>query len=171
MMKRIYLAGFDVFRADALAHGELLKQACRRHGFIGVYPLDNAYPSHLSPRSAAQWIYEANLELIRHADLLMANLNNFRGSEPDSGTCFEIGFAKARHIPTWGYCTLPPTLLEQVPHQRSASGQCFDAAGYVVEDFGLSRNLMLSCSTRMVSGDVEDCLVQIVASEKHDEAL
>ena len=38
----------------------------------------------------------ANLEAIRAADFVMANLNDFRGpGEPDSGTAFEVGFAAA----------------------------------------------------------------------------
>ncbi len=37
---RVYLAGFDVFRADAAAHGEHLKLQCRMRGMVGLYPLD-----------------------------------------------------------------------------------------------------------------------------------
>lgn len=43
----------------------------------------------------ANGIYHANLEMIRSADAVLANLNAFRGIEPDSGTCFEVGFATA----------------------------------------------------------------------------
>jgi hypothetical protein len=46
---RIYLAGFDVFRPDALAHGETLKALCRAFGFEGLYPLDGAVPSITDP--------------------------------------------------------------------------------------------------------------------------
>ena len=163
-MKRIYLAGFDVFRQDAAAHGEQLKQACRQYGFAGCYPLDNTVPEGLSPAAAAQWIYAANLALIRHADIVMANLNNFRGSEPDSGTCFELGFAAALQLPCWAYFDSAAALVQQVPHVRNAQGQCLDGTGYIVEDFGLSRNLMLSCSTVIVHGAVHDCLARIAAA-------
>ena len=93
---RVYLAGFDVFRIDAKAHGEHLKQLCRARGFIGLYPLDGDVPSFLHPLEAARVIYMANIEAIRAADFVMANLNDFRGpGEPDSGTAFEVGFAAA----------------------------------------------------------------------------
>lgn len=165
-MKRIYLAGFDVFRTDAEAHGKALKQLCLQYGFAGLYPMDNACPGDLSPLQTARWIYQANLALIRKADLLIANLNNFRGSEPDSGTCFEIGFAAALNLPTWAYLDTDQSLLEQVPHRRTAAGLCLDADGYLVEDFGLSRNLMLACSTEIVRGDLEDCLIRIGAAQR-----
>ncbi len=164
-MKRIYLAGFDVFRQDADAHGKLLKQLCNAYGFEGMYPLDTACPAGLGQQQAAQWIYESNLGLIRQADMLVANVNNFRGCEPDSGTCFEIGFARALNIPTWAYLETGKSLVEQVPHRRSADGQYLDSDGYLVEDFGLSRNLMLSCSTTIVCGDLRDCLIRIRAQQ------
>ena len=164
MMKRLYLAGFEVFRQDAVAYGEQLKQTCLRYGFEGLYPLDNSVPTDLSSQAAAQWIYAANLALIRRADLLVANLNNFRGYEPDSGTCFEIGFAAALGKPTWAYLSGAQTLVKLVPHQRNPRGDCIDADGYLVEDFGLARNLMLACSTQIVHGDIEACLARIVAA-------
>jgi nucleoside deoxyribosyltransferase len=87
---------------DALAWGEHLKALCARHGFEGLYPLDKAAPRAVRP-DTAQWIYEANVALIRRADIVMANLD-FRGpGEPDSGTAFEVGFAVALQKPVWGY--------------------------------------------------------------------
>jgi nucleoside 2-deoxyribosyltransferase len=160
-MKKIYLAGFDVFRQDAAAHGKHLKACCAQAGFTGLYPLDDAIPAGLSGAAAAQWIYEANIDLIRQADLLIANLNNFRGAEPDSGTCFEIGFATALNKPVWGYMDHADSLLEQIAHTLAADGSHLDAEGYVVENFGLPRNLMLSCSGKIIRGSFQDCLALI----------
>jgi hypothetical protein len=78
-MKMVYLAGFDVFREDARDWGEQLKALCLRYGYEGLYPLDKAAPSGLSGSATAQWIYEANIALIRRADVVMANLDDFRG--------------------------------------------------------------------------------------------
>ena len=44
-MTAIYLAGPDVFRPDAEAHGEMLKALCAEFGFLGLYPLDHALPA------------------------------------------------------------------------------------------------------------------------------
>ena len=51
----------------------------------------------------AEGIYRANIGLIAEADALLANLNPFRGSEPDSGTVFEIGYAIALGKRVVGY--------------------------------------------------------------------
>ncbi len=40
-MLKIYLAGPDVFRADSIEYGELLKRVCAKHGVEGCFPRDN----------------------------------------------------------------------------------------------------------------------------------
>ena len=100
-MPSVYLAGFDVFYPDALARGEYLKALCATHGLEGLYPLDAALPEGLS--DPAGWICQANLDSLRRADAVLANLGHFRGNEPDSGTVFEVGFACALGKPVWAY--------------------------------------------------------------------
>ncbi|MDR5785025.1 MULTISPECIES: nucleoside 2-deoxyribosyltransferase [unclassified Caballeronia] len=156
---RIYLAGFDVFRRDAKEHGEHLKQLCRDRGFVGLYPLDGQVPCSLQRQDAARWIYAANIELIRSADIVMANLDDFRGSgEPDSGTAFEVGFAAALGKPVWAYRSNEGTLVERVKAAAIGTEGGFCAGGYLIEDFGLSVNLMLACSARIVVGGPAACL-------------
>ncbi len=155
---RVYLAGFDVFRSDALSHGQFLKALCQARGLIGLYPLDGEVPDELEPRAKAQWICRANMDAIRSADVLMANLNDFRGvGEPDSGTAFEVGFAAALGKPIWAYTGDDRTLLDRVSVTKDDCA-AYCANGFVVEDFGLNVNLMLACSARIVVGGPEDCL-------------
>jgi nucleoside 2-deoxyribosyltransferase len=164
-MRRIYLAGFDVFRADWSTHGDYLKALCRQHGFEGLYPLDNVAPADQRGAPLAQWIYRANIALIEACDLVMANLNPFRGYEPDSGTAFEVGYAVARDKPVWVYTESTRTLVEQIAVGRDPldAARSVDAEGYTVEDFGLPLNLMLACSATVVIGDAARCLAQIQA--------
>ena len=155
---RIYLAGFDVFRSDASSHGEALKAMCQSRGTIGLYPLDGEIPDELDHRGKAQWICHANMESIRSADIVMANLNDFRGAgEPDSGTSFEVGFAAALGKPVWAYTGENRTLIERVSIRKEGNAS-YCANGFVVEDFGLNLNLMLACSARIVVGGPENCL-------------
>ncbi|KAG0771625.1 hypothetical protein G6F22_016323 [Rhizopus arrhizus] len=71
-------------------------------------------PKDLSGPALAQWIYRENVALIRRADMVMANLNAFRGAEPDSGTAFEVGYAIACGKPVWGYTGQAGSLVDQV---------------------------------------------------------
>ncbi|NEN75246.1 nucleoside 2-deoxyribosyltransferase [Pelistega sp. NLN82] len=152
-MKTIYLAGFDVFRQDAVDHGLFLQQLCQQYGFKGNYPLDNTAPSHLTGQALAQWIYEANIQLIQQADIVIANVNPFRGFEPDSGTVFEIGYAKALGKTVCIYTEQQKDLRTQVPHKNG-----IDQQGFIVEDFGLNLNLMIACSVDYQAPTFEACL-------------
>ncbi|MEO8296554.1 MAG: nucleoside 2-deoxyribosyltransferase [Burkholderiales bacterium] len=147
----LYLAGFDVFRSDARDQGERLKALCAAFGHEGLFPLDNDLPTGLQGPAAARWIFEANIALIRRADAVLANLNDFRGHEPDSGTAFEVGYAAALGKPVWAYLGDGRPLRQQL-------GGATDAQGFSVEDFGLPRNLMLACAATLVMGDAAAAL-------------
>lgn len=148
---RIYLAGFDVFRPDAVEHGRYLKSLCEAHGLEGLYPFDNDVPPAATAQATAKVICDANIAMIRRCDGVLANLNLFRGLEPDSGTAFEVGMAVALGKPVWAYFDPADSLLEIVPHDA----QGLDEWGYQVEDFGLPRNLMLACTWVGNSSSVE----------------
>ncbi|CAG9164988.1 hypothetical protein LMG23992_00134 [Cupriavidus laharis] len=166
-MKTLYLAGFDVFREDAVEWGGQLKALCAEYGFEGLYPLDKAAPAGLSGPDTARWIYDANIALIRRADMVMANLGDFRGpGEPDSGTAFEVGFAVALQKPVWGYFADVGTLRERVEAGADDQGCARDANGFLVEDFGLPKNLMLACPVRLVSGGPLECLQAMADAER-----
>ena len=139
---RIYLAGFDVFRPDAVDHGRCLKALCQARGLEGLYPFDNEVPQDLAPEQTAALICHANIEMIKDCDAVLANLNAFRGVEPDSGTAFEVGMAVALGKPVWAYFSAEGSLRDQIGHDA----QGFDAQGFQVEDFRLPKNLMLACT-------------------------
>lgn len=161
-LPRIYLAGPDVFRPDAAAWGRHLRTLCGAQGFEGVFPLDENLPGDLaSPQAVARRIYKANIAHIDACDAVLANLNGFRGAEPDSGTCFEVGYAVARGKVVVGHVAVGGTLAERLRQQHPdlagpSPGQ--DAQGWAVEDFGLPLNLMLAVPCTVVVGDAAEGL-------------
>lgn len=155
--ERIYLAGPDVFRPDAVERGEYLKRLCAEHGMVGMYPFDNAVPEGLAGVEAAKWISQANMDMIRQCTGVLINLEHFRGKEPDSGTAFEFGMAIALGKPVYAYFKNQGTLRDQIPHNEAGA----DADGFHVEDFGLSRNLMMACTWLSASETVEQAVTEI----------
>jgi nucleoside 2-deoxyribosyltransferase len=166
-LPQIYLAGFDVFRPDAAEHGERLKALCAARGLAGLFPSDSELPPGLRAQDAARWICDANLALIRAADAVMANLNDFRGAgEPDAGTAFEVGFAIALGKPVWGYrADERPLVSRAAVHMEDNAAFC--SRGFIVEDFGLPLNLMLACTVELVIGDAAACLDTIRQTLRH----
>lgn len=140
--KKVYLAGPDVFLPESVEAGELLKSICGDYGMIGLYPLDNQVPELKSPEDTARWISAANIDLIKEADYVIANLNAFRGLEPDSGTCVEVGIAIALNKPVFAYFADHRPMIDKVPVDENK----LDDQGMYVENFNLPLNLMLACN-------------------------
>ena len=143
-MLKIYLAGPDVFEKDAIEQGKRLKELCSKYGFIALFPLDNEISGEGTPLEIATQIREANLELIRSADIILANLSPFRGLEPDSGTIYEIGYGSALDKKILGYTEdLRPMIARVRDAQHLPSDAQFCQEGKIIEDFGQTENLML----------------------------
>lgn len=149
-MKKIYLAGFDVFAPDARQRGANMKMLCAERGLIGLYPFDNEADD-------APTIFAANCGLIDQADAVIAHLDPFRGAEPDSGTCFEVGYAFAKGKPVYGYVSDARPLRDKLGDT--------DDAGFAVENFGLPLNLMLSCAATVVEGGFAQALAAFLAAQ------
>lgn len=149
---KLYLAGPDVFRPDAIAWAASVRALCHKQGHQALIPLDGR-------QTTAVGICQQNLKLIGEADVVLANLNPFRGAEPDSGTCVEIGYALALGKPVIGYAdSLAPMRDRLHALGPGADGRYRDPAGWVVEDFGLPLNLMLSVPVQLEQGGIEVAL-------------
>ena len=148
MRPRIYLAGPEVFLPDPAAAAARLQRLCAGHGLDGVFPLDQAVAPRRGepPAGHAARIRAANLDLIRGADMVLANVTPFRGPSPDDGTVYEMGFAAALGRPVFAYSDDPRALLERtraLMPVTERNGVWRDDAGMMVEEFGLPVNLML----------------------------
>ncbi len=160
-MKKIYIAGPDVFEKDSIEIGEKLVKLCSEYGFQGLYPLDNVVDFSQKKRKIAQDIFEANAAMIKESDIVIANLNSFRGKEADSGTVWECGYAHGLGKEVYGYMdSIKPYIDNFSNDEKTASSGFFlDAQGRVIEDFDYPLNLMIACSVRkMIAGEFEDVL-------------
>ena len=160
---KIYLAGPDVFRPDVAEWAETARELCRRYGFEPLLPVDHT-------ETQPDKIFQSNIDLIRKAQIVVANLDPFRGPEPDSGTAFELGYALALGKKVCGYVTRLESVAQRVEAAENRSeppapygGKLTDRNGLMIEDFGLPCNLMLSIPTHIVEGGLEDCLQSIRA--------
>lgn len=167
-IRTLYLAGPDVFRPDAPAHGQRLLALCAQYGFGGVFPLDDSLPGGLpSPQDIAAHIYQRNLARIDACDAVVANLDFFRGPEPDSGTCFEVGYAVARAKPVVAYVAESGSFAERIRqrHPHAVRDAQHDAQGWRLEEFGLPLNLMLGVPCRVVVGGLREALAALRAQQ------
>lgn len=89
---KVYLAGPDMFRVNALEHMAWQKQQCEQRGLVPMHPLDNDVDLSGEPIEVVKRLYGLDIKMMLEADVICANMNEFLGAEPDSGTSFEMGF-------------------------------------------------------------------------------
>ena len=152
MTKRVYLAGPEVFLANAREIGTCKRAVCERHGLVGVFPgdeedaCDPALP-------LAEWglaISRAMERVMRSCDAMIVNLTPFRGPSADVGSAYEMGFMRALGRPIFGYSNDPRSFLDRVAAFCSGgirvrpTGEHEDPDGMAIEPFELHDNLMLA---------------------------
>ena len=155
-MKKIYLAGPEVFLPDSLKVLEQHKSLCKEYGFLGLSPFDGVLTNETGFDRAEKIFFE-NCKLIQKADIVLANCNTFRGALVDDGTSFEIGFAYALKKKIYGFIDvkkpLPEIVANKIQTTLHESGYRIDTEGYLVnEDFGNSINLMLEFAIKFAGG-------------------
>ncbi|WP_304543304.1 nucleoside 2-deoxyribosyltransferase [Sulfurimonas microaerophilic] len=163
-MKKIYIAGPDVFEKDSIERGKKLVEICGKYGFEGLYPLDNVVDFSQEKHKIARDIYEANVTMIQKADIVIANLNTFRGKEADSGTVWECGYASGLGKEVYGYMDTKSNYIQNFGDDEkfAREGYYVDSKERMIEDFDHPINLMIACSVKkIIAGEFEDVLKAI----------
>jgi nucleoside 2-deoxyribosyltransferase len=150
MQVRVYLAGPDVFLADALGRAAAKRAICARYGLVGVSPLDAIAEEPAAWAGLPEWqrIACRNEAHIAACAAVLADLTPFRGPSADVGTVYEIGYARGLGRPVFGYATVATPYTARVLHGMAGpavrDGPAWrDADGMLVENFGLHDNLMI----------------------------
>lgn len=153
-----------MFFHDAPVVFEKAVAYAKKLGLTPLSPFDAVPASHVkNDKNMAKKIYIGNIGLIDDCDVVVANLSSFRGSEPDSGTVFEIGYAIAKGKKVIAFIEQESQYHEKVSAVTrvfmDGQGGCRDEQQRWVEDMGLSFNLMLACSVdQIVIGSIEHAL-------------
>lgn len=169
---KVYLAGPDVFLPDAKDIGRRKKDICTRWGLTGLFPLDSDIVANEigegpgAGASLSVQIFRCCIAMMEDADAVIAHLTPFRGPSADAGTVFELGYMAARGKICTGYTNRRDSYADRVARAGPAGagemgatgvevGQLLDMAsgaaglpsldreGHLIENFGLTDNLMI----------------------------
>jgi len=136
-MKKVYLAGPDVFLPDALEAGRRKVAICAQYGLSGLYPLDNTVD--LASHTASLDIFRGNETMMDMADAIIANLTPFGGASADAGTLIEVGWFLGRGKPIFAYSNVSESFEQRM--RRQLGDGC---ANLGIEGFHLPDNLMIA---------------------------
>lgn len=167
-----YLSGPERYDEDAARKYGMMKQVCERHGIDARTPLDWAdevkelHTDNLYTRTAN--LFDNYQQQVRNCDLIIADLNDYRGYECCNDTGFECGMAFQLGKALYGYMDDARPMKERVPHLGEAR-EFRDMTGCNVENFDYPLNLMFGCSMEILEGRFEDVIERIASDffKKH----
>lgn len=176
---KIYLAGPDVFYPNSVEIGKKLQDICENYDCIGLYPADDDILSRIdsmmkcgvSTTDIADMIFTADIEKVREADIVIANLAAFRGPEADPGTAFEMGMAFGMDKPVFAYDKDQTLYYEKVRIWNGGdfslrNNMSYDKNDDMVDSLGEKANLMLTRGLRdkTVHRSFEDALKAAISN-------
>jgi nucleoside 2-deoxyribosyltransferase len=151
-VRKVYLAGPDVFLPNAPAHAAAKAAICARHGLHALPPLNEDVASLAAMPEHEAWrvIFAKDLAMMRAADLVIANLTPFRGPSADAGTLVELGWFLGAGKPAFGYSnSATPFAARNAAFLRANPDPM---PGLTVGGFGLPDNLMIPGTLEAAGG-------------------
>lgn len=163
---RVYIAGPEVFLPNFQKVFREKGEICQKYDIEAIFPFDGELSDEqikTNPRLGAGIIYKNNIELINKCQGLIANITPFRGVHMDPGTSFEIGYAIGMKMEISCYTQDGRDLLSRAGDGNKTCTRCLkpvDRDGYLIENFGMSENLMIKAALneqgrRVVRVDVD----------------
>lgn len=162
----VYLAGLERYDADAKEMYEIMKQICDRYGMDAYTPTDWA-DGVVEIKADHELTAAANLldnyqQHVRNCDLIVADLNDYKGYECSNDVGFECGMAFQLGKKLYGYMDDTRPMKDRVPHLGEEQG-FRDMSGCNVENFDYPLNLMFGCSMKLFQGKFEQVMEAIAA--------
>ena len=176
----VYLAGSDIFRSDAETFTQCQIEICEKYNLEALHAVNNYTDIGLTDKTnkAVINLYESNMYQMLEADVICANMNQFRGSEPESGTCFVTGFfagfneaikAMGMAIPTkpiYAYIDVPLSYKKRAEIWCKENPMREEAGpDWKIREIEKYLNLMIEASIyetgAFITTGFEDCIKQI----------
>lgn len=166
----IYLASLERYKAHGAEQLAAMKEICRQFGYEAVSPLDMA-PGVDKITTDDPYIWAANVfdncqQHVRDCDIIIADLNDFRGYEISNDVGFECGMGFELGKALYGYMDHTDKLVDKIPHMGEAM-EYRDQTGSNVEDFDYPANLMFACSMTIFQGDFRSVIENIIRDHEN----
>lgn len=160
MSLKVYLAGPEVFLANAQEILNAKAELARQAGFVPLSPGDLDIPPAPTKKGLGLSISEIDEQMMLEADVIIANLTPFRGLAADVGTAFELGFMCGQGKHAFAYTNVAADHGARIHTYydgaivADAEGRHRGPDGLAVEDFEMIDNLMLHGGVERRDGTV-----------------
>lgn len=174
--KKVYFAGpqshYPTWGIRELAAQKAIAEAW---GVSTSRPGDQLEPdvsSITDPNAKADAIFADIVSKMNASDYIIADVEFFRGTQPDDGTAFDLGMAYARNLKSYSYFRDKRTNLfkNQSAVLDPTTGTVLDPQGRVLPEEDSAVNLMISCSSKVLQGDTFEVGIKQLFLDLEDDA-
>jgi len=163
----VYIAGQNRYDDSSKQYFDEMKEFCRQLGFEAFCPLDDAPGVSTvesdDPLTIAYNQFDCWQQHVRNCDIIIADLNDFHGWEPNSDVSFEAGMAWQLGKKCFGYMSDTSIMRKRIPHYGEEKA-FKDIYGFEVENFNYPLNLMFSSSMPIQEGDFKSVAANVLDS-------
>jgi nucleoside 2-deoxyribosyltransferase len=160
----LYIAGPQCFYPRGYSQWHGRRKLAEFYGFTVVLP--NDYPlklDHEDLRKNADEIFANLRDVIKKTGIIIADLENFRGTEPDGGTLFEMGMTFAGGGLLYGFTRDKRSITRKDPYIHFDKGLEIRTRDnqkhpYAAMPFAPS----VTASAMIIEGDFHDCLKMVM---------
>lgn len=149
---RLYIAGPQKYFPNGLEELKMYKTVAEFYGFEVVNDfscLENGLADY----------EKIDKSFLDDCDIVIADVNPFRGGEPESSTIFDLGIAFAKKKKIYTHVHDMRDVIHKYPHAHfNENGKVIDEHGLKYADGYTLGNLMYMVPGKMIEGDFLDCL-------------
>ncbi len=161
----VYLSSFERYDNDAKEQYASMKSVLEAKGFDVLTPLDKAVGVEVietdDKYEKAYNQFDHYQQHVRNCDIILANLSDYQGYEPNDDVAFECGMAFQLGKKLFAYMSDTRPMVERIPNDGAAELPR-DINGLNVEDFEAPLNLMFAASYRIYDGRFEEVVEKMV---------
>lgn len=155
----LYIASPACFYHDGYTLWEAWRGLAEYHGIRVLMPTRNALDlTHEDLRLNANAIFDNCALAMNECTAIIADLEAFRGTEPDGGTLFELGMAYARGLRAYGFTRDRRPMIHKVRTAELRGERVVDASGRPLAYGDIPFCPSLMGTAKIIEGRFEDAL-------------
>ena len=160
---KVYVAGAWPFENNWLEIADRIRALCIENNLEPIFlaPDEGNRPTFTNPWSTKSYIFHHHDQQLQASNVIIANLNPFKGYEPDCGTAWECGAAYMYGHKMYGYMDSLAPLIHKIPNVVGEDGRHYDMYGSVVDDFDYPADLRFGSSMKLFEGKFETVVRQV----------
>ena len=166
----VYFCDFDRYDANVGEKYAKVKALLEAAGFTAVVPTDKAPGVPVLEDCEDRYAQVYNQfdhfqQHVRNCDIILADLNDFYGYEPNADVSFEAGMAFQLRKKMYGFMDNIGPMIDRVPNKGEDNG-CKDINSMGVENFDAPINLMFGSSYTLLDGSLEEVISKMAEDLK-----